>query len=320
MEIRSTLARAKLAPAVRDRALAIFEALAAAEARVHRVPVERVHFHEVGAVDALVDVTGAAIGLQRLGISRVTCSPVALGHGHVDTAHGRLPLPAPAALELLRGVPTVPAHVAWETVTPTGAAILRHVVDEYRTLPAMTVEAIGYGAGNDRKGPLPNVLRAVLGRASGAGADRVLVLETNLDDLAPEHFDYLMERLFDAGALDVSIQHLQMKKNRPGFLLRVIARPSERLAVARALFADSTAIGVRVAEQDRILLARERRRVTTPFGKIAVKLVRDGDGRIDVSAEYDDCKRAARSQGAPLRDVVRAAEEAARKEIEGHGR
>ena len=315
VEVRRTLERAELVPEVRDRALAIFEALAHAEARVHRIAVERVHFHEVGAVDALVDVAGAAIGLHRLGISRVTCSPVALGHGHVDTAHGRLPLPAPAALELLRGVPTVPAHVSWETVTPTGAAILRQVVDEYRALPAMEVEAIGYGAGNDRRGPMPNVLRAVLGRASGAGADRVVVLETHLDDLVPEHFDFLMERLFEAGALDVSLQHLQMKKNRPGFLVRAIAKPSERLAVARALFADSTAIGVRVSEHDRIVLPRESRRVTTPFGKISVKLVRDETGRIEVSAEYDDCRRTARARGVPLRDVVRAAEDAAREEI-----
>ncbi len=161
---------------MRARALAIFQALAEAEARVHRIPVAKVHFHEVGAVDAIVDVTGAAIGLHRLGIARVTCSPVALGHGEVETEHGRLPLPAPAALELLRGVPTVPAHVAWETVTPTGAAILRTIVDEYRALPAMTIEAIGHGAGNDRPGPMPNVLRAVLGRErrrgrrSGGGA------------------------------------------------------------------------------------------------------------------------------------------------------
>ncbi len=315
-EIRRTLERAKLEASVRTRALAIFEALAHAEARVHRVPVEEVHFHEVGAVDAIVDVTGAAIGLHRLGIARVTCSPVALGHGQVETAHGRLPLPAPAVLELLKGVPTVPAHVAWETVTPTGAAILRTVVDEYRELPAMTVEAIGHGAGNDRPGPMPNVLRAVLGRESALKTDRVVVLETNLDDLVPEHFDYLMERLFEAGALDVSLQHLQMKKNRPGFGVRVIARPSDRLALARMLFAESTAIGVRVTEADRFVLAREIRRVATKFGRIGVKIVRDAEGRVDVSAEYDDCKRAARARGARLRDVVLAAETAARAELE----
>ena len=164
-EIHRLLSRSRLAPAVRDRALAIFEALGRAEARVHGIPLADVHFHEVGAVDAIVDVTAAAIAVEALSIDRITCSPVALGHGSVVSAHGVLPLPAPATLELLAGVPTVPAHVAWETVTPTGAAILRTLVDEFGVLPAMTVERIGYGAGNDRPGPMPNVLRAVLGAA-----------------------------------------------------------------------------------------------------------------------------------------------------------
>jgi len=311
-EVRRVLERARLRPAVRERALAIFEALGRAEAAVHGIALARVHFHEVGAVDAIVDVAGAAIGLDRLGVARVTASAVALGDGSVETAHGRLPLPAPATLELLRGIPTVPAHVQWETVTPTGAAILRSVVEEFRTLPALTIEAIGHGAGEDRPGPMPNVLRAVLGRATGASADRVVSLETNLDDLVPEHFDYLMERLFEAGALDVAIQHLQMKKNRPGFGVRVLGRPSDRLALARVLLRESTALGVRVSEQDRLVLEREQRKVTTAYGRIGVKLVRDGAGRCDVSAEYDDCKRAARRTGAALRDVVRAAEEAGR--------
>ena len=173
----------------------------------------------------------------------------------------------------------------------------------------MTIEAIGHGAGKDRPGPLPNVLRAVLGRAAGVGADRVVCLETNLDDLVPEHFDYLMERLFEAGALDVSLPHVQMKKNRPGFLVRVLARPSERLRLARTLFAESTAIGVRVSEADRIVLRRELREVDTPFGPIGVKVVWDAEGAPHASAEYDDCKRAARKHGVPLREVVRAAEE-----------
>jgi len=311
-EIRRLLERARLDEAIRGRALAIFEALARAEARVHGTPIEAVHFHEVGAVDAIVDVTGAAIGIERLGIERITATPVALGEGAVETEHGRLPLPAPATLELLRGIPTVPAHVAWETVTPTGAAILRTQVDEFRSLPAMTIESIGHGAGNDRPGPMPNVLRAVLGREGSVGADRVATLETHLDDLVPEHFDYLMERLFDAGALDVSLQHLQMKKNRPGFLVRVVARPSERGALARLLLAESTAIGVRVVESDRIVLEREQRRVETPYGRIGVKRVWDAEGRCEVSAEYDECKSAARKSGARLRDVIRAAEEAGR--------
>jgi uncharacterized protein (TIGR00299 family) protein len=312
-EIRRILDRAELAAPVRDRAQAIFEALARAESKTHGVKIEEVHFHELGAIDAIVDVTGAAIAMERLRVKGVTATPPALGHGAVKTRHGTLPLPSPATLELLKGIPTVPAHVAWETVTPTGAAILKTVVDEFRTLPAMTVEAVGYGAGDDREGPMPNLLRAVLGRSGAAGWDRILSLEVNLDDLVPEHFDHVMECLFEAGALDVSIQHVQMKKNRPGFLLRVLARPSDRSALSEILFAETPTLGVRAVECDRLVLERETRRVETPFGRIAVKVARGEAGRIDVSAEYDDCKRAARSSGAPLRDVVRAAEEAARR-------
>jgi uncharacterized protein (TIGR00299 family) protein len=310
-EIRRYLTRAKLVAPARDRALAIFGALAEAEARVHGIPVERVHFHEVGAIDAIVDVAGAAVALHRLGIERVTCSPLPLGHGSIDTAHGRLPLPAPATLELLRGAPVVPAGIEWETVTPTGAAIVRVVVDEFCELPAMRVEAVGLGAGNDRSGGLPNVLRAVLGSAGGYGADRVAVLETHVDDLNPEHFEYVMERLFEAGALDVSLMHLQMKKNRPGFAIRVIARPAERAALAGILFGETTTLGVRVTEMDRLLLARETRTVATAFGPIRVKIARDASGRETASAEYEDCKAAARRASAALREVVRAAEQAA---------
>jgi hypothetical protein len=310
--VRRIVERARLDPAVRARALAVFEALGRAEARVHGIALERVHFHEVGAVDAIVDVVGAAIGLERLGVAKLSAGPVALGSGSVESEHGRLPLPAPAVLELLRGVPAVPAHVAWETVTPTGAALLRALAEDFGELPAMVVESIGYGAGDDRPGPMPNVLRAVLGRQGGARADRVALLETNLDDLVPEHFDHLMERLFAAGALDVSLQHLQMKKNLPGILVRVIARPRDRMALARVLFAESTAIGVRASESERIVLERETLRVRTRFGAIRVKRVFDPEGRASVSAEVDDCRRAAVRAGAPLREVVRAAEEAAR--------
>jgi hypothetical protein len=176
----------------------------------------------------------------------------------------------------------------------------------------MTIEAVGHGAGNDRPGALPNVLRAVLGRDDGFGADRVTVLETHLDDLNPEHFEYLMERLLDAGALDVALMHLQMKKNRPGFAVRVVARPEARERLARVLFAESTALGVRAVEADRIVLAREVRRVATPLGPIRVKIVHDAHGRPEPSPEYEDCKRAARRAGVPLREVVRVAQEAAR--------
>jgi len=310
--IRRLLDDAKLEAQVRDQAQAIFAVLAKAEARVHGIPVEKVHFHEVGAVDAIVDITGAAIAVHAMGIERVTVGPVALGEGEVETEHGRLPLPAPATFELLRGVPTVPAHVNWETITPTGAAILRTLADEFSGLPAMTIESIGHGAGNDRPGPLPNVLRVVIGRESGGGTDRVVCLEANLDDLVPEHFDHVMEQLLEAGALDVSLQHVQTKKNRPGFLLRVLTTPAERIPMATRLLSVTGSLGVRCLEADRLILPREVRRVDTEFGKIRVKFVTAPDGLTLVSAEYDDCKRAARRENRPLSEVVRAAEEAAR--------
>ncbi len=310
--IRRLLDAAKLEAAVRDRAQAIFAALAEAEARVHGIPVEKVHFHEVGAVDAIVDIAGAAIAVHAMAIERVTVGPVALGEGTVETEHGRLPLPAPATFELLRGVPTVPAHVRWETVTPTGAAILRTLADEFTGLPAMTVESIGHGAGNDRKGPLPNVLRVVVGRESGGGADRVVCLEANLDDLVPEHFDHVMDELLAAGALDVSLQYVQTKKNRPGFLLRVLTTPARRVPLASRLLAVTGSLGVRSVEADRLVLPREVRSVDTPFGSIRVKYVTAPDGSTQVSAEYDDCKRAARRADRPLAEIVRAAEDAAR--------
>ena len=314
-EIRRLIERARLKPNVKARSLAIFEALGRAEAKVHGSSLDDVHFHEVGAVDAIVDVAAAAIGLDCLEIERVTCTPIAIGHGTIDSDHGLLPLPAPATLELLSGMPTVPAGVEWETLTPTGAAILRTIVDSFGELPAMTIKRIGYGAGNDRKGPLPNVLRAVLGEGKGFTGDRVVCIETNLDDLVPEHFDYLMERLFEAGALDVSLQHLQMKKNRPGFLVRVLARPVERDQLARILFAESTAIGVRISEWDRLVLERKTVRLKTPLGAVRVKVIRGPEGRVQYSPEYDDCKRTAKKSGIALREVVQRVTDWARKEL-----
>jgi hypothetical protein len=310
-EIRRQLDRARLAPPVRDRAQQIFAGLAAAEARVHGIKVARVHFHEVGAVDAIVDIAGASLALELLGVARVTASPVALGHGTVETAHGRLPLPAPAVLELLRGAPTVPAPVAWETVTPTGAAILRAIVDDWCALPALTIDAIGHGAGDDRPGPLPNVLRAILGREGGFERDTVSVLSCHLDDLVPEHFDFVMERLLAAGALDVALTHTQMKKNRPGYALTVIAPEAQRGELARLLLRETGSLGVRVQQAERLLVPREIVRVSTPFGRVRVKLSFDERGAARASAEYDDAKRLALRRGVSLARVIRAAEEAA---------
>jgi pyridinium-3,5-bisthiocarboxylic acid mononucleotide nickel chelatase len=311
-EIRKLLRAAELPERVRERSQRAFALLAEAEARVHGIPADHVHFHEVGAVDAIGDVVGVAAALEDLGVARVTCSAIGVGSGTVDTEHGQLPLPAPATVELLCGVPTYPLDVRWETITPTGAAILRAVVDRFGAMEALVPAAQGFGAGNDRPGPLPNVVRAILGEpCAQLERDVVTVLETNLDDMSPEALPFLLERLLEAGALDASLAPIAMKKGRPGQLLRVIARVPDGERLAHAILTHSTAIGVRYQEVPRLKLAREVRRVATPYGRIAVKLVRAPDGRVTVSAEYEDCARAARKHEVPLAEVVRVAERAA---------
>jgi hypothetical protein len=312
-EIRRLLRRARLAPRVRERSLAAFERLAIAEGRIHRKPPERVHFHEVGSDDAIGDIVGVCAALEALGVDRVTASALPLGTGgSVRSAHGRLPLPAPATIELLRGVPTYPAEVRFETVTPTGAALLASLCEGFGPMPPLVPVAQGFGAGDDRDVPLPNVLRAVLGeREAGMRTDTVSLIETHLDDMQPEALPFLLERLMEEGALDASLQPLAMKKGRPGQLLRVLARPADRDRLARRILLDSSAIGVRFQEMARLKLDRRQRRVQTAYGRIAVKLVRTPDGALAASPEYEDCARAARRHGVPLRRVYRAAESAA---------
>jgi uncharacterized protein (TIGR00299 family) protein len=314
--IRRLLQRADLAPRVRARSLDAFSRLATAEGRVHGIDPERVHFHEVGAVDALCDVVGVCAALEHLDAARISASSLALGRGSVGTAHGRIPLPGPAVLELLVGVPTHPLDVEWETVTPTGAALLASVVDEFGAMPALRPLATGYGAGDDRAGPLPNTLRAVLGEVDAwLGRDRVCVLETHLDDMPPEQLPFLLERLMEEGALDAALSPLAMKKGRPGQLLRVLARPLDRDRLARRILLDSTALGVRFREEARLLLQREVRSVRTRYGRIRVKLAWGPDERVSASAEYESCARAARRTGARLQDVYRAAERRALEEL-----
>lgn len=310
--IRRLIQRAELPDRVRERSLAAFAALAEAEARVHGVEPGDVHFHEVGAADALGDIVGVAAALESLGVSVVAASPLPLGRGFVDTDHGRLPLPAPATLELLRGVPTYPADVEWETVTPTGAALLSTLVTHFGPMPPLEPRAQGFGAGDDREGPVPNVLRACLGSgAAGLATDVVSALETNLDDMSPEHLPFLLERLMEDGALDASLAPLAMKKGRPGVLLRVLARPADRDRLARRILLESTALGVRYVDMPRLVLERETRRVDTRFGRVGVKVARGPDGRVQVAPEYEACARAARRHGVALSEVYRAAERAA---------
>lgn len=314
-EIRSSLERSRLASRVRDRSLRVFAALARAEARVHGIAVERVHFHEVGGVDAVGDVVGTCLALEHLGVDRLTASPLPLGEGTVESEHGRLPLPAPATLDLLRGAPTYPAGIRAETVTPTGAAILAALVDGFGPLPALVPERIGYGAGDDRTQALPNVLRAVLGaRGPALETDTAWVVETNLDDMSPEHLPFLFERLLEEGALDVTLTPVLMKKGRPGHVLAVLGRPGDRERLARRVLLDSTAIGVRTYEVQRLKLPRSARSVPTRYGRIRVKMTRGPNGQIAASPEYESCRRAAQRHDVGIAVVYREAERAALEE------
>jgi uncharacterized protein (TIGR00299 family) protein len=313
--IRRLLQRADLPPRVRSRSLEVFSRLASAEGRVHGIDPERIHFHEVGAVDALCDVVGVCAAVEHLDPARISASSLALGHGSVATDHGRIPLPGPAVLELLVGVPTHPLDVAWETVTPTGAALLAALAEEFGLMPALKPLASGYGAGDDRKGPLPNTLRAVLGEVGWLSRDWVTVIETHLDDMPPERLPFLLERLMEEGALDAALSPLAMKKGRPGQLLRVLARPADRERLARRILLDSSALGVRYRDEARLVARRELRSVATRYGRIRVKLAWDPDGVPSAAAEYESCARAARRSGAKLADVYRAAERRALEDL-----
>lgn len=306
-EIQTLLQKSDLAPPVRDRSLAVFEALAVAEAKIHGIDPEHVHFHEVGAIDAIGDIVGVCAALHYLEVDRISASALPLGTGTVQTEHGRLPLPAPATLELLTGIPTYPVDLVWETVTPTGAALLRVLVDSFGPMPALVPGAQGFGAGNEREGELPNVLRAVIGEPDARlESDTVTQLETNLDDMNPEQLPFLIERLLEEGALEAALSPLSMKKGRPGHLLHVLAKPSDRDRIARLILAHSSAIGVRFQDWPRLKLARESRRIDTPFGRIRVKRVRSARGQWVVRPEHDDCAAAALREGVSVEEIYRA--------------
>ncbi|HKB02976.1 MAG TPA: nickel pincer cofactor biosynthesis protein LarC [Gemmataceae bacterium] len=308
-DVEAILAKGKLTPRQRDRALAIFRKLASAEAAVHGMPVERVHFHEVGALDSIADIAGAAVAIDLLGVDRITCRSVPPGRGSVKCAHGLMPVPAPATAHLLQGMPLAQAPVTGELVTPTGAAILATVVNEFTDQPAMTVERIGCGAGKKDFWEQPNVLRVFVGAAaderSEDESDTVTVLETNLDDVAPEVIGYTFDRLFAAGALDVFAVPVHMKKNRPGTLLTVIAPAAAAPALEAILFRETGTFGVRRHTATRTKLRREPVTVSTPWGPVqAKKGWRDGVELI--APEYEDCARIARAHDIPLRAVYEA--------------
>lgn len=309
-----------LSARVQERAARIFRRICEVEAGIHGMPVEEVHLHEVGGIDAIVDIVGVLAGFERLGVEHVVVSPLPMGRGFVTGAHGQIPLPAPATLGLLRGVPLVGSAIDRELVTPTGAALLTELANAWGPLPAMTLREVGYGAGT-RDLAIPNVLRLMLGDATdgtvhapGAAApwisETVTVLETNLDNERGEAVGHVARRLMAAGALDVVIIPAQMKKDRPAQVLKVLAKPEDADRLERLLFDETNTLGVRRSDTRRDALPREHDAVDTKFGRIRVKLVTRPDGTRRVSAEHDDCAAAAEAHGVPLATVTHAAEHA----------
>lgn len=306
--ITEIIRQANFAPRVTERAVRIFERLAQAEAQVHNTTIEKVHFHEVGAIDAIVDVVGACLCLEQLDPQRIYCSPIPTGNGTVKCEHGVLPVPAPATALLLLGIPLAECAETGELTTPTGAAILTTLVDEFRSLPPMRIRSIGYGAGTRDNQTRPNVLRVLLGEPIGASpeAEEITVLETNLDDASPQLVGYCIEKLLAEGALDAFAVPIQMKKGRPGVLLTVLADIDRVSAMERILFSETPTFGIRRRTVQRTRLPRRFEAVPTPFGDIRIK-IGEAQGLTTATPEYEDCKAAARRHGVALREVLAAA-------------
>jgi len=301
-DIRTLIQESSLEESVKETSLKIFQRLAEAEARVHNQAVDEVHFHEVGAIDSIVDIVGTAVGIAHFHPSRILSSELPMGRGFVSCQHGRLPLPAPATVEVLKGYPVRNVDIEGELVTPTGAAIVASLSSGVASWPDGVIHAIGYGMGKREFPNRPNLLRLVWGEATGIyETDRVVVLEANIDDMNPEFYGFLMERLLTERALDVSLSHLLMKKNRPGTLLRVIAEEADAERLMEVILRESTTLGVRSYLVMRKKLPRESKEIETKFGTIRVKI----SGDIRFQPEYEDCKRVALEKGIPIQDVYR---------------
>ncbi len=303
-EIAAIIDRSALSGTGREKAKALFRHLGEAEAAVHQMPLDQVHLHEVGALDSIVDIVGAVFGLEWMGADRILSSPLNVGGGMVQTAHGRFPVPAPATVKLLEGVPVYSGSVQQELVTPTGALLVAAYAEAFGPVPAMTVERAGYGAGDRDVPGTPNVLRVLVGRAAAhTSSERVIVIECEIDDMNPQIFGVAMDHLYAAGAVEVFYVPVQMKKNRPGTLLTVVGPPDLRVALTDVIFRETTTIGVRYGEVARECLAREWVTVDTAAGAVRIKVARR-DGRVvNAAPEFDDCARLAAETGRSVKDV-----------------
>ncbi len=306
-EIHAHIERAALSAAGKARAKALFQRLAEAEAAIHQMPVDRVHLHEVGALDSIVDIVGAVFALEWFKADEIVCSPLNVGRGMVRSAHGVFPVPAPATVSLLGAAPIFSRGPEAELLTPTGALLLTGHAARFSAIPAMRVTATGYGAGERDFHETPNVLRVLVGEADAGHTHRVLVVECEIDDMNPQLYGPLMDQLYAAGALEVFYSSVQMKKNRPGTMVTVLAPPETRTKIADTLFRETTTIGVRYSERDRECLTREWRSVETPFGAVRIKIARRGETVANAQPEFDDCAKLAQALGVPIKDVHAAA-------------
>jgi uncharacterized protein (TIGR00299 family) protein len=303
-DIRDLILAGDLSPSVKEKSIVIFESIAVEEGKIHGCTADEVHFHEVGAVDSIVDIVGSVLGMEYLGIGAASASSLPLGSGFVETAHGRIPLPAPATVALLKGIPVHDSGLKEELVTPTGAALLRGLVRSFGALPPMVIETVGYGVGSRNLTDRPNLLRLLLGRDQGeAHEETVVILESNLDDINPEWLGFLMERLLEAGALDVFFSPGYMKKNRPAVLVHVMGKPQHKDRLMEILFSESTTLGVRFQYTQRRILERSSAEIDSPWGAMKVKKVFRLNGSFQLMPEFEECRRIAKEKGIPLRDI-----------------
>lgn len=307
-DIRNMIEKSTLSSSIKNKSIKIFERLAEAEAKVHGTTPDHIHFHEVGAVDAIVDIVGSVIGLDLLNISKIFSSPVNLGSGTINTAHGTLPVPAPATAELLKGIPSYGSSVPFELTTPTGAVIVSSLSLSFGPLPGMKIKRVAHGAGGKEIHGQPNVLRLVIGEpAANYEEDTSLLIETNIDDMNPQVYDYLIEKLMGQGAQDVYLTPIIMKKGRPAILLSVLTDRSKSDMLLDMIFRETTSIGVRIQEVGRKKLSREIRELETIHGKIRIKISRRGDEILTATPEYEDCRKIAEEKNIPLKQVMEEA-------------
>ena len=307
-DIRAIIEASTLSPTIKLKSIRIFERLADAEAKVHGTTPDKVHFHEVGAVDAIVDIVGSVIGFEKLGITAMSASPVNLGSGTIKTSHGILPVPAPATAELLKDIPSYGSSIPFELTTPTGAVILSSLASSFGPMPRMKIACIAYGAGGRDIEGQPNALRLMIGEpAANYDEDTSVVIETNIDDMNPQVYGYLIEKLMEQGAQDAYLTPIIMKKGRPAILLSVLADRTETDALVDTIFRETTSIGVRIQETGRKKLLREINEVETQFGKIRVKISKRGEELLTITPEYEDCRKIAAEKQVPLKAVMEEA-------------